>query len=116
MNISSVIIYTKALSKQMIEQIQSLQEVEIVTSADDRIVALISSENTDGEIATFRKLEAINGVISVAMVYSYQEEIEQDMLQLQTANPVSKILNDNNISAEMIVYNGHINDKDKPII
>lgn len=112
MNISSIIIYTNKISNQQIlQEIKKIQEVEIVTVADDKIVALINSKNNDDEITIFRKLETIKDVISVAMVYAYQEEIQQDIQNIKEAEPVSKMLNEENIKAEQIVYNGHIGDK-----
>lgn len=113
MNISSIIIYIndqKALDS-VLSSLENINEVEIVTHAEDRVVALISSSDVDGEIATFRRIEALPNVISVAMVYSYQEELESDMVALEQnikTKKLSEILTRDDIDAKNVKYGGEL--------
>lgn len=113
MNISSVVIYLKDqnLLKDVTKELLKMQDIEIITSQNDKIAALISSENIDAEIAEFRRIEAIPGVVSVAMIYSYQEELQSDIEKLQhstNSSQIAEILDQEGIDAKQIKYGGEV--------
>ena len=77
MNISSLIVYTDNKNESVKGEISKLKECEIITDAEDRIVVVVSSESIEDEIRVFKMIEGISGVVSVAMVYSYQEDAQE---------------------------------------
>ncbi|WP_169752809.1 chaperone NapD [Campylobacter mucosalis] len=115
MNISSVIINLKDKNfmQSALDELSKVSDCELVANQDDKIVAVITADDVNGEIAMFKKLEAINGVTNVAMVYTYQEDIEIDKDKLEIKTDISEILTNENITAEQICYNGSVNYKVK---
>lgn len=92
-------------------ELLKLQDIEIITSQDDKIVAIIQSRDVDTEIAVFRHIEALYGVLSVAMIYSYQEELEEDIKKLNKtikANNIAYILARDDVDANEIRYGGEV--------
>lgn len=113
MNISSIVIYlkNKNMLNNVTDELAKFQEIEIITSQDDKIVALIQSIDVDAEIAVFRHIEALYGVLNVAMIYSYQEELEQDLLKLnETINSgkIAAVLARDDVDAKEIHYGGKV--------
>ena len=74
-NISSVVItlMDAKLSDEVVSKISTIPNCEVAAKENDKIVVLIESSDLDGELATFRSLEHIEGVSTVAMIYSYQD-------------------------------------------
>ena len=108
MNISSLVIYTNNELKNVLDELCKFKHLEIITHENDRIVALISCENQDQEIATFKKIENLKNVISVAMIYSYQEELENDISALKNSKQdVAQKLNQSS-DASQIRYSGEL--------
>lgn len=115
MNISSVIINLKNESflGDVLTRLKNVSECEVVTSQNTKIIAVITADDVNAEVAKFREIEAIDGVGSVAMVYAYQEDIEFDKDKLDIGQDVAEILQNETIRAEDIVYNGHVGAKVK---
>ena len=91
MNISSVVITLKAdANKSELSKLIS-ELAQIMASGDDKIVALIQSDDTNGQIRIFRALENIPGVSDVAMIYNY-EELDEDIKKAKN-NDIVKIIN-----------------------
>lgn len=93
MNISSVVIKLKANAnkQELSDFIASL--CQIVASEDDKIVAIIESDDINGQIRVFRALENNENISEVAMIYNY-EELDNDIIKAQNndiANIVSKL-------------------------
>ena len=53
------------------------------------------------------------GVGGVAMIYSYQEDLQKDVESIKKSGKISEIIFDENIDAKDIVYNGNIGDRAK---
>ncbi|WP_107686562.1 chaperone NapD [Campylobacter concisus] len=113
MNISSLIVYTDNRNESVKNEIKKLKECEIITDADDRIVVVVSSESIEDEIRIFKMIEGISGVVSVAMVYSYQEDAEENRKKLEENGRISEILMNDNVKAEDIAYGGSVHYKVK---
>lgn len=115
MNISSLIIYLKDESyvDSVLQNLKDISDCEIVAYEDAKIVVVITANSVDGEIRKFREIEAIDGVLNVSMVYTYQEDIHFDKDKLDIKQDLSPVLTDDNIKAEDIVYNGHVGFKVK---
>jgi len=106
MNISSLIVYTDNKNESVKSEIGKLKECEIITDADDRIVVVVSSESIEDEIRVFKMIEAVSGVVSVAMVYSYQEDAQENRDKLEASGKISEILTSDDVKAEDIAYGG----------
>lgn len=115
MNISSVIISVReeGLISSVLESLSAIKDCEIVTHEKDKIVAILSADDVDGEIKLFKEVERVDGVLAVAMVYAYQEDVEFDKDKLEIKRELSEILTNDDIDARDIVYHGHINYKVK---
>lgn len=113
MNISSLIVYTDNKNESVKAEISKLKECEIIADADDRIVVVVTSDDIEGEIRNFKKIEAIKDVVSVAMVYSYQEDAEENRQKLEESGKISEILINDNVKAEDIAYSGSVHYKVK---
>ncbi|MDO5046711.1 chaperone NapD [Campylobacter sp.] len=115
MNISSVIVHIKDenLMDGVLNSLHKMSECEVVTHEDKKIVALISVENFEDELETFKAMERINGVAGVAMVYSYQEDLEGDLKRLKSSGKLSEVLTNEDMNAKDIIYSGSIHHKVK---
>ena len=108
MNISSLIVYTDNKNESVKSEIGKLKECEIITDAEDRIVVVVSSESIEDEIRVFKMIEGISGVVSVAMVYSYQEDAQENRDKLEASGKISEILTSDDVKAEDIAYGGSV--------
>lgn len=115
MNISSVIILLKDISfeRSVKNSVCEIKECEIAASENGKIVAVISAQNFDEELEIFKRLEKIDGVAGVSMIYSYQEDLEGDIKRLEESGKLSEILTSETIDARNIIYGGHIGDRVK---
>lgn len=111
MNISSLIVYTDNKNESVKSEIGKLKECEIITDAEDRIVVVVSSESIEDEIRVFKMIEGISGVVSVAMVYSYQEDAQENRERLEASGKISEILTSDDVKAEDIAYSGSVHYK-----
>ena len=111
MNISSLIVYTDNKNESVKSEIGKLKECEIITDAEDRIVVVVSSESIEDEIRVFKMIEGISGVVSVAMVYSYQEDAQENRDKLEASGKISEILTSDGVKAEDIAYGGSVHYK-----
>ncbi|WP_069636900.1 chaperone NapD [Campylobacter pinnipediorum] len=111
MNISSVIVYVDKpdLVDEVLASLANVADCEIITHERLKIVAVITVDSVNEEVKKFKELEAISGVSSVAMVYTYQEDIEFDKDKID----ISDMLKNDDIKAEDIVYNGSVGYKIK---
>ena len=111
MNISSLIVYTDNKNESVKSEIGKLKECEIITDAEDRIVVVVSSKSIEDEIRVFKMIEGISGVVSVAMVYSYQEDAQENRERLEANGKISEILTSDDVKAEDITYGGSVHYK-----
>ena len=117
MNISSAIAYAKKGKEaaDVAKKIDKIEGCEVVAAQEGKIVVVMSAENLDGEIELFKILESVEGVAGVAMIYSYQEDLQKDVESIKKSGKISEILFDESIDAKDIVYNGNIGDRAKNI-
>lgn len=105
MNISSVVINVdKKYIDVAKESIATLDGCEVVASNEVKIVALINAKNLDDELAKFKSIEKLKHVVSVVMVYSYQEDIEDALSQ----NAINSFLDDDSLDTKNVKYSGDI--------
>ncbi len=114
MNISSIIVQVKP--ERIEEVINMLQNVDFCEYHlhDDkgRIIVTIEGEGVEEEIIKLKQVQQIKNVISADMVYSYaEEELEKERNKIELENNLPNWLNDDNIKAEDINYQGSIKGK-----
>lgn len=115
MNISSIVVQT--LPKHVEEVAQSLKECEAcdyhMHDEKGRVIITIEGDGVKEELAKLHIIEAIPHVITADMQMAYSEdELDENMELLNSADLVPKMLNDDNASAKNIVYNGDLKKKD----
>ncbi|MDL0094863.1 chaperone NapD [Campylobacter vicugnae] len=109
-NISSVVItlMNSNLCEEVATKIDQISNCEVAAKENDKIVAIIESADLDGELATFRMLEQIEGVSTVAMIYSYQD-LEGDISKANSNDIGSIVRKIDEMDVKDIKYNGNPN-------
>ncbi len=115
MNISSIVVQT--VPKYLDEVVQSLKDCEVcdyhLHDEKGRIIITIEGEGVAEELSKLRVIEEIPHVIAADMQMAYSEdELDAHMEVINGSNAVPKILNDDNVKPEDIVYNGDLKKKD----
>jgi len=115
MNISSIVVQT--IPKYLDEVVQSLKDCEVcdyhLHDEKGRVVITIEGEGVKEELEKLRVIEAIPHVIAADMQMAYSEdELDANMEVLNNSDLVPKMLNDETIKADEIVYNGDLKKKD----
>lgn len=115
MNISSIVVQT--VPKYLDEVVQSLKDCEVcdyhMHDEKGRIIITIEGEGVKEELEKLHVIEAIAHVIAADMQMAYSEdELDANMEILNNSDVVPKMLNDETIKANEIVYNGDLKKKD----
>jgi nitrate reductase NapD len=84
MNISSAIVYAKPMQDEAVRtQLRALDGVEVHASTDDgKIIVTIECINDMLAIDTYKAIEHLNGVLSVAMIFQQTESNPEQELTL----------------------------------
>lgn len=114
MNISSIVVQT--LPKFLDEVVKSLKECEAcdyhMHDEKGRIIVTIEGNGVKEELQKLLVIEAIPHVIAADMQMAYSEdELAEHMEVLDNAEAVPKMLNDDEIDLENIVYRGDLKKK-----
>lgn len=109
-NISSVVItlMNPNLYEEVATKIDKISNCEVAAKENDKIVAIIESADLDEELATFRMLEQLEGVSTVAMIYSYQD-LEGDISKANSNDIGSIVRKIDEMDVKDIKYNGNPN-------
>ncbi|MDF1882729.1 chaperone NapD [Sulfurimonas sp. SAG-AH-194-C21] len=115
MNISSIVV--KTLPKFLDEVVQSLKDCEAcdyhMHDEQGRIIITIEGDGVSQELKKMTVIEAIPHVISADMQMAYSEdELDAHMEVLNNADVVPKMLYDDDLKPEDIIYNGDLKKKD----
>ena len=115
MNISSIVVQT--LPKHINEVVESLKNCDVcdyhMHDEKGRIIITIEGKGVAEELKKLKVIEAIPHVMSADMQMAYSEdELSSHMEVLENADAVPKVLNDKDILALEIVYNGDLKKKD----
>ncbi len=115
MNISSIIVQT--LPKHTEEVVEALKKCEAcdyhMHDEKGRIIITIEGEGVSEELAKLKIIEAIPHVISADMQMAYSEdELSEHVEVLNNADVIPKMLNDDTIDPDRIIYNGDLKKKD----
>lgn len=115
MNISSIVVQT--VPKYLDEVVESLKNCEVCDyhMHDDkgRVIITIEGNGVKEELEKLRVIEAIPHIISADMQMAYSEdELNEHMEILDNADAVPKMLNDDNIDLDKVIYRGDLKKKD----
>lgn len=111
MNISSIVVQT--LPKFLDEVVENLKSCGAcdyhLHDEKGRIIVTIEGESVSEELEKLRVIEAIPHVITADMQMSYSEdELDRHMEVIANGDAVPKMLNDDTVRVEDIVYNGDL--------
>ena len=105
-NISSVVITAKEENIEQIKaEISKVPYCSVELCEDGKIVALIEAENLDSELKSYKILEKIPNIISINMVFSYQD-LDEEIEKAINSGAIQTI--EKNENAENIKYYGNI--------
>jgi len=115
MNISSVVVQT--VPKFLDEVVEALKNSDAcdyhMHDAKGRIIVTIEGEGVSEELKKMKVIEVIPHVVSAEMQMAYSEdELDAHMERLDNADVVPKMLHDDDLKVEDIVYNGDLKKKD----
>jgi nitrate reductase NapD len=113
MNISSAVIKTQPGKSHEVEQeLVKRSLCEVHQNEANIIVITIEGADVNEEVSKLRTIEKLKYVMSAEMIYSYaEEELEQERGKIELSENIPDWLNDENISAKNIPYNGNLKKK-----
>eukprot|EP01156_Anaeramoeba_ignava_P020480 Anaeramoba_ignava/c15892_g1_i1.p3 GENE.c15892_g1_i1~~c15892_g1_i1.p3 ORF type:complete len:128 (-),score=7.20 c15892_g1_i1:1062-1445(-) len=114
MNISSIVVQT--VPKYLDEVVESLKSCEVcdyhLHDEKGRIIITIEGNGVKEELEKLRVIEAIPHVVSADMQMAYsEEELDEHMEVLNNADAVPKMLNEENVDPDKIIYRGDLKGK-----
>ncbi len=114
MNVSSVVVQT--LPKYLDQLVEDLKNCDAcdyhLHDEKGRIIVTIEGEGVSEELKKMKIIESLPHVVSADMQMAYSEdELDIHMEQLSNADAVPKMLHDNDIKPEEIIYNGDLKKK-----
>ena len=115
MNISSVVVQT--VPKYLDAVVEALKNSDAcdyhLHDEKGRIIITIEGVDVSEELKKMKVIEMIPHVVSAEMQMAYSEdELEANMQKLENADVVPKMLNDDDMKVEDIVYRGDLKKKD----
>jgi len=115
MNISSIVVQT--VPKFLADVVASLKESEAcdyhLHDEKGRIIITIEGESVSEELAKMKIIESIPHIVSAEMQMAYSEdELDRHMEVLNNADLVPKMLHDDSMDVDNIVYRGDLKKKD----
>jgi len=115
MNISSIVVQT--VPKYLDEVVEALKNSDAcdyhLHDEKGRIIITIEGEGVSEELKKLKVIEAIPHVVAADMQMAYSEdELDAHMEVLENADAVPKMLHDDDLKPEDIIYNGDLKKKD----
>ncbi len=115
MNVSSIVI--KALPEYVEEVVENLKNSDVcdyhLHDEIGRIVVTIEGAGVSEELKKLKVIEAIPHVIAADMQMAYSEdELDDHMDVLDNADAVPRMLHDDDLRPEEVIYNGDLKKKD----
>ena len=115
MNVSSIVVQTvpKYLD-EVVEALKNTPECDYhMHDEKGRIIITIEGEGVTEELTKLRVIEAIPHVITADMQMAYSEdELDEHMQLINDSDVIPKMLNDDSMDPNDIVYNGDLKKKD----
>ncbi|TKX33204.1 chaperone NapD [Campylobacter aviculae] len=109
MNLSSVLIMAKKEEiSHLKEEISKIPFCSVELCENEKIVVVIESQNLEEELNSYKMLEQLPNIISINMVFSYQD-LDEDIQKAVDSGAIQTI--EKNENAENIKYYGSIFNK-----
>lgn len=109
MNLSSVLIVAKQeYQEELCKQINATSKCSVELCEGDKMIVIIESETLEEELNAFKNLEKLSNVISINMVFSYQD-LDDDIQKAINSGAIKTI--EKKEKAENITYYGSIFNK-----
>ncbi len=115
MNVSSIVVQTiPKFLDEVVEALKNTPECDYhFHDEKGRIIITIEGDGVSEELKKLQVIEAIPHVIAADMQMAYSEdELDEHIEVINSADAVPKMLNDDNIDPRDIVYNGDLKKKD----
>lgn len=114
MNISSIVVQT--IPKYLDEVVESLKNCEVcdyhMHDEKGRIIITIEGNGVKEELEKLKVIEAIPHIASADMQMAYsEEELDEHIEILENADAVPKMLNDETIDIDKVMYRGDLKSK-----
>ncbi len=114
MNISSIVVQTvPKFLDQLVQDIKDCDACDYhMHDEKGRIIITIEGEGVSEELKKMKIIEQLPHVVSAQMQMAYSEdELDMHMQRLKNADAVPRMLHDNDIRPEEIIYNGDLKKK-----
>ncbi len=115
MNISSIVVQVRSQRYDEVKEaleVSGLCEYHFGDQEKGKIIITIEGNGVEEEIKKLVAIQKIPGVIAADMMQTYQEELDQAIKELEAAEGVPQMLQDETIEAKDIVYHGDLRKKD----
>ena len=115
MNVSSVVVQT--VPKYLDGLVEDLKNCDAcdyhMHDEKGRIIITIEGEGVSEELKKMKVIESLPHVVSADMQMAYSEdELDMHMEVLENSGAVPRMLHDNDLRPEDIIYNGDLKKKD----
>ncbi|WP_276882837.1 chaperone NapD [Campylobacter cuniculorum] len=109
MNISSILLIVKQEDQEeFLKNLKKIKGCSIELIEKEKIIAVIESDTLENELSIYKSIEALPKLISINMVFSYQD-LDEDIQKVTNSNAIEVI--EKNERAEDIEYHGTIFNK-----
>lgn len=109
MNLSSVLLIVKEEDQpEFLKNLEKIEGCSVELREKDKIIAVIESDCLENELAIYKAVEVLPKLISMNMVFSYQD-LDEDIEKVANSNAIKTI--EKNERAEDIKYHGTIFNK-----
>ncbi len=109
MNISSVLLIVKQEEQEnFFKKLEKIQGCSVELVEKEKIIVVIESDALEKELKIYKSIEALPGLISINMVFSYQD-LDEDIQKVENSNAIKRI--EKKEKAEDIEYHGTIFNK-----
>ncbi|WP_287370842.1 chaperone NapD [Oceanithermus sp.] len=109
MNVSGLVVRVNPERfAQVLEVLEAAPWAEVYThDGESKLVVVVEAEDTAAEMAVYRTIEGVEGVLSVELAYSYSEELEDARDELEVQDGVPEVLADE-VPADEVRYGGDV--------
>ncbi|TLD86994.1 chaperone NapD [Helicobacter sp. MIT 05-5294] len=110
-NVSSlVVLCTPQNIESLWDKINQIEGAEChYRDGSGKIIVTLESQSIEEEIRLLKRIEKIEGVLSAQMIYAYHStELEAMRQEIAKQESVPKVLQNEQSSAQGIVYNGDV--------
>jgi len=115
MNISSIVVQClPEYVEEVVENLKNTPECDYhMHDEKGRVIITIEGDGVSEELRKLKVIEAIPHIIAADMQMAYSEdELDEHMEVLNNRDAVPKILNEDDVDVDKVVYNGDLKKKE----